>query len=128
MIWYLFHLIVTLLWDSLRFSHLSPDDKTLELLLLRQQLLIVRRHQKRGPTITRSEKLMLLTLVEQFRHFALLPNAQLEQLLLIFKPDTLLSLHLKILRLSIRRFERRRRTRMPNAGCVRCCLALRHFR
>jgi len=61
--------------------------------LLRQQLLIVRRHQKRGPTITRSEKLMLLTLVEQFRHFAMLPNAQLEQLLWIFKPDTLLRWH-----------------------------------
>lgn len=42
----------------MRFSRLAPDDKTVELLLLRQQLLIVRHHQKRGPTITRTEKLL----------------------------------------------------------------------
>jgi hypothetical protein len=89
MIWYLIHLIVNLFWDSLRFSRLSPDDKTLELLLLRQQLLILRRHQPRGPTITRSEKFVLLALIEQFQHVAVLQKSQLEQLILIFKPDTL---------------------------------------
>ena len=36
MIWYLIHQMITFLWDSFRFSHLSPDAKTLELLLLRQ--------------------------------------------------------------------------------------------
>ncbi len=85
MIWHLIHLVVTLLWDSLRFSRLSPDNKTIELLLLRQQ--------KRGPTITCSEKLVLLTLVEQLHQFADLQKGQLEQLILIFKPDTLLRWH-----------------------------------
>lgn len=84
---------MSLLWDSLRFSRLSPDDKILELLLLRQQVLILRRHQKRCPTVTRSEKLILLTLVAQFRHFADLQKAQLGQLILIFKPETLLRWH-----------------------------------
>ena len=55
MIWHFIYLVVPLLWDSLRFSLLAPDDKTVELLLLRQQLLIVRRHQKRGPTVSCSE-------------------------------------------------------------------------
>lgn len=67
-----------LLWDSLRFSRLAPDDKTIELLLLRQQFVIVRRHQKRGPTIPPTEKLLLLTLVEQLRPLVELPKAQLE--------------------------------------------------
>ncbi len=98
MIWHLIHLVVTLLWDSLRFSRLSPDDKTIELLLLRQQLLILRRHQKRGPTITRSEKLVLMTLVEQLHQFADLQKAQLEQVILIFKPDTLLRWHRELVR------------------------------
>lgn len=75
-----------LLGDSLRYSRLAPDDKTLEFLLLRQQLLMVRRHQKRGATITRTEKLLLLTLVEQLRSIVELPKAQLEQLILVFNP------------------------------------------
>ena len=98
MIWHFIDLVVHLLWDSLRFGRLAPDDKTIELLLLRQQLLIVRRHQKRGPTLTCTEKLLLLTLVEQLRPFIELPKAQLEQLVLIFKPDTLLRWHRELVR------------------------------
>ena len=98
MIWYLVHLTVSLFWDSLRFSRLSPDDKTLELLLLSQQVLILRRHQKRGPTVTRSEKLILLTLIDQLRHFADLQKAQLEQVILIFKPETLLRWHRELVK------------------------------
>jgi len=79
MVWHLVHLIVSLIWDSLRFSRLSPDDKTLELLLLRQQILILRRHQKRGPILMHSEKVILLTLVEQLRHAANLQKAHLER-------------------------------------------------
>ena len=98
MIWYLVLLVASLFWDSLRFSHLSPDDKTLELLLLRQQVLILRRHQKRGPPVTRSEKLILLTLVAQFRPFADLRKVHLGQLILIFKLETLLSWHRTLVR------------------------------
>lgn len=98
MIWYLIHQVASLLWDSLRFSRLSPDSKTLELLLLRQQLLIVRRHQKRGRSITHSEKFILLTLIEQIRRFANLQQGPLEQLMLIFKPETLLRWHRELIR------------------------------
>jgi hypothetical protein len=34
MVWHFIYLVVHLLWDSLRFSRLAPDDKTIELLLL----------------------------------------------------------------------------------------------
>jgi putative transposase len=98
MIWHFIYLVVHLLWDCFRFSRLAPDDKTLELLLLRQQLLILRRHQKRGPTITRTEKLMLLTLLERLRPIIERPKAQLEQLILIFTPDTLLRWHRELVK------------------------------
>jgi len=40
---------------------MSADDKTIEVLLLRQQVLILRRHQKRGPSISQGEKFILIT-------------------------------------------------------------------
>jgi hypothetical protein len=43
---------------------MSVDDKTIEVLVLRQQLLILRRHQKRGLSISHGEKLILITLME----------------------------------------------------------------
>jgi hypothetical protein len=98
MVWFFIHQVVSLLWDSLRIWRLSPDDKTLELLLLRQPLLILRRHHKHGPAITRSEKFIRLTLLDQIRHFADLKKAQFEQLVLIFKPDTLLRWHRELVR------------------------------
>jgi hypothetical protein len=78
--------VVTLLWYIIRLSRLLTDEKTLELLAVRQQLLIVRRHQKRGPSIIRPEKLILLTLVDQLCGIRKAGKAWLEQLLLIFSP------------------------------------------
>jgi putative transposase len=98
MVWYLIHLISHLLWDSLRFTPLAPDEKTMELLLLRQQLLILRRHQPRGPIIAHSEKFILLTLIEQLLHRADLRKTPLGQMLLIFKPETLLRWHRELIR------------------------------
>jgi hypothetical protein len=64
--------VVTLCWDTLRYSCLFPDDKTLELLLLR--------HQKRGPHLAHSEKFILVTLVEQLHHRAKLKKTHLAHL------------------------------------------------
>jgi hypothetical protein len=64
MVWSVVHRVVTLFWDTLRYSRLSPDDKTLELLLLRQQILILRRHRRRVPDLTRSKKFILESLLD----------------------------------------------------------------
>jgi putative transposase len=98
MVWTFLFQVVSLLWHTLRICRLTPDDKTLELLLLRQQLLILRRHQKRGPVINRSEKFILLTLLDRLCHFANFHKAQLDSLILIFKPDTLLPWHQELVR------------------------------
>jgi hypothetical protein len=84
MVWSVVHLVATLFWDSLRYSRLFPDDKTLKLLLLRQQILILRRHQKRGPYLAQSEKFILVSLVEQLRHRVKLQKMHLAHLVLIF--------------------------------------------
>src|SRR5688572_25592363 len=93
MVWYFVHVLATLFWDAMRLSRLSPDEKTLELLVLRQQLLILRRHQKRGPSISSGEKLILLTLLDRLCGLGRAGKAHLEQLVLIFKPETLLRWH-----------------------------------
>ena len=61
---YFVHVLAALVWDAIRLSRLSPDDKTLELLVLRQQLHILPHHQKRRPSISSSEKLILLSLLD----------------------------------------------------------------
>jgi hypothetical protein len=80
MVWSVVHRVITLFWDTLRYSCLSPDDKTLELLLLRQQILMLRRHKKRGPHLAHSEKFILVTLVEQLHHRAKLKKTHLAHL------------------------------------------------
>ena len=77
---------------------MSADDKTIEVLLLRQQLLIMRRHQKRGPSISQGEKFILITLVEGVCCVGHAQKARLEQLVLIFKPDTLLAWHRRLVK------------------------------
>jgi putative transposase len=69
-----------------------------ELLLLRQQILILRRHQRRRPDLTRSEKFILVSLVAQLRHRVKLQKTHLAHLVLILKPETLLRWHRELVR------------------------------
>jgi len=92
------------------------DDKTIEVLLLRQQLLILRRQQRPGPSISQGEKFMLLTLLEPMCRFACAQKTRLEQLVLIFKPDTLLGWHRALVKKNGRlpTLRRRRVDRQPS--------------
>jgi hypothetical protein len=90
MVWYILHVVITLLWGGVRLRRMLEDDKTIEVLLLRQQLLVLRCHQKRGPLISPGEKFILITLAEQVCRFGRAQKGQLERLFLIFKPETLL--------------------------------------
>lgn len=59
------HVMLTLFRDGVSLSRLSLDNKKSELLILRQQMLLLRRHQKCRSSIASVEKLILLTLVDQ---------------------------------------------------------------
>ena len=76
-----------------------PDrTKDVEILLLRQQLRILQRKQPRAPHITRWEKLALVVLAGKLTVMTNAPRARLAQVVLLFKPDTLLKWHRELAR------------------------------
>jgi putative transposase len=93
MVWYISYVVGSLRWDGVRLSRMSADDKTIEVLVLRQQVLILRRHQTRGPSISQGEQDKLLARLEALCQLGRAQQARLEPMVLIFKPDTLLGWH-----------------------------------
>jgi hypothetical protein len=80
--------------DALRCMLLTPDKKKdIEILLLHQQPVIMRRKQKRGLNISRFQKLLLVTLVERIGGIEGRARLEIAQLVLVFKPDTILRWH-----------------------------------
>jgi putative transposase len=96
-----FHVIM-FLWDFLldlvAIVSLSNDAKDLEILLLRQQLRIVERKQKRGPIIPRWQKIPLAVLAIRLKQKADNASDALAQSIFLFKPETLISWHRDLVR------------------------------
>jgi len=69
---------------------MTLSEKDLEILFLKQQLLIVRRRQKRCPRLDHWEKFILASLWEQIHRRYEMQKAGLYQISMLFKPDTLL--------------------------------------
>ena len=72
---------------------MTPSEKDLEILFLKQQLLVVRRRQKRCPRLGRWEKFILISLWEQIHSRYQMQKVGLHQISMLFKPDTLLRWH-----------------------------------
>lgn len=87
-------LLVDLLIDLLVSRRLSAPEKDLQIALLRQQLRIVERHQKRGPQIPRWQKLPLAMLGQRLKNIC----DTWETSSLLFKPATLLRWHRELVR------------------------------
>ena len=87
-------MLLDLLWLGRR-AHQAKD---IEILLLRQQLRILQRNQPRAPRLDRWEKLTLLVLVSKLTTLTTSARARLGQLVLLFKPDTLLHWHRDLVR------------------------------
>ncbi|MBK8021924.1 MAG: transposase [Chloroflexi bacterium] len=98
MFWYSLHQLIVFLLDILRVVRQPLDQKDLEILFLRQQLAVVRRRQKRAPTLSRFEKLLFTTLVTQIKQAGQPLREQLGNLLLLFQPDTLIRWHRDLIR------------------------------
>ncbi len=88
-----FSLLLDLLWLRRRPDH----DKDLEILLLRQQLRTLQRKHPHAPRISRWEKLTLVVLVGKLTGLTS-ARARLGQVVLLFKPDTLLKWHRELVR------------------------------
>jgi putative transposase len=77
---------------------MASDEKDVEILLLRQQLMIVRRKQKRGPNINKFEKVMLLALCNRLTEVKRSTLGYIERHILLFKPETILRWHRELVK------------------------------
>ena len=98
MVWSVVSVLTSLIFDVFRLARMAPDEKDMEILLLRQQLMIVRRKQIGGPNISRFEKVMLLTLVARVSEVRRSTRSYIERHILLFKPDTILRWHRELVR------------------------------
>ena len=72
-------------------------DKDLEILLLRHQIRLLQRRQPR-PRLSRWEKLTLTILAAKAAPLAAGPGRRLGQLVLLFRPETVLTWHRELVR------------------------------
>ena len=110
MLWFgLLHLIRFLV-DLLTATRRADRDKDLQILLLQQQVRLLQREQRRPPRLSRWEKLTLAVLTSKLARLTTGPRAQLDRVLLVFKPATVLKWH--------RELVRRKWTVRPRAGAI----------
>ena len=85
--------IFSILLDLIGLSRQTDHGKDVEILLLRQQLRILQRKQPRPPGISRWQKLTLVVLTGKLTTMTTSARARLGQVVLLFKPETLLKWH-----------------------------------
>lgn len=92
--------IFWLLLDMLTTRRLSDDQKDLEILLLRHQLRILQRKLpgSQAPRVSQWEKGILAVLAVQFRKYSEGTGHRLDEVVLLFKPDTVLRWHRELVR------------------------------
>ena len=95
--WSLMH-ILTLFLDIIAVLGVTNGDKNLEIIILRQQVRILQRKVKSPPRISDPERIILATLTDKFSHSTKDARHHLYQVMLIFKPDTVLRWHRELVR------------------------------
>jgi putative transposase len=95
--WSLMH-ILTFFLDIIAVLGVTNGDKNLEIIILRQQVRILQRKVKSPPRISDPERIILATLTDKFSHSTKDARHHLYQVMLIFKPDTVLRWHRKLVR------------------------------
>lgn len=98
MIFFLVAHIFSMLLDLIGLSRQTDHDKNGEILLLRQQLHILQRKQSHPLRISRWEKLTLVVLARTLTGLTTSTRPRLSQVVLLFKPDTLLKWHRQLVR------------------------------
>jgi len=76
----------------------AKSDKDLEIILLRQQVRTLQRKVKTPLRVSEPERMVLATLVEMYRQSTAGARQHLHQVMLIFKPDTVLRWHRELVR------------------------------
>ena len=95
--WLLMH-ILSLFLDLFASLGIANSDKYLEIILRRQQVRILQRKLNTSPRIPRPEKLLLVILSARFNQSENYARQRMQQVMLIFKPDTILRWHREMVR------------------------------
>ena len=98
MFWYALLQVIVLIFDVLQLSARSAYDKDLEILILRRQLAILQRHNKRVVRPDRDDKVILAFLTKQFKHIKQMTTKQLRDVIIIVQPETVLHWHRNLVR------------------------------
>ncbi len=98
MLFFLLAHVWSVLLDLMWLGRRSRQDNDLEILLLRQQLRILQRKQRHAPRISRCEKRTLVVLACNMTTMTTSARGRLGQVMLVFKPDTLLTWHRDLVR------------------------------
>ena len=98
MIFTLLMSLFSLILDRLALIGPAKSDKDLGIIILRQQVRILQRKVKSPPQISDPERRVLATLMYKYSRFTDSVSRHLHQVMLIFKPDTVLRWHRGLVR------------------------------
>jgi putative transposase len=98
MVWSILLHLLGFIVDLLTATHRADQDKDVEILLLRHQLRLVQRERRQPLRLSRWEKLTLAVLTAKLARLTTGPRARLDQVLHVFKPDTVLKWHRELVR------------------------------
>jgi putative transposase len=96
--WFILAQLFSTLISMVRFGRMSETEKDLEILILRHQLDILERKQKRTIKPNRAEKFILAMLTAQLKKATQRPLGQLRDVIRIFQPETVLRWHRELVR------------------------------
>jgi hypothetical protein len=74
------------------------SDKDLEIIILRQQVRILQRKDKSPPVISDPERIILAILTDKLNQSTRDARRRLDQVMMVFKPDTVLGWHRELVR------------------------------
>jgi hypothetical protein len=89
---------LTLFLDIFTILGVTNGDEDLEIIILRQQVRILQRRVKSPPRISDPERMVLATLMDKYKQSTFDARQRLHQVMLIFKPDTVLRWHRELVR------------------------------
>src|SRR5919199_6735710 len=98
MLWCVLLHLLGFLVDLLTPPRGTDRDKDLEILLLRHQLRLLQRERPRPPRLSRWEKVTRAVLTAKLAHLTAGPRGRLDQVLLLFKAETVLKWHRELVR------------------------------
>jgi len=91
-------ILFSLALNLLAIFKMSDSDKDLEIVMLRQQVRILQRKAQTTPRITDPERMVLATLTDKFKQAQTGTRQRLNQVIMIFKPETVLRWHRELVR------------------------------